>query len=532
MSATDYLANNSDKIRLSLESEYEEWNRFLNADLSGELGPNVLDIKIDNWPVPVFSKMLAELLLGDAGALIDKAQSLRAMLDEARTKAFETKHAIEEFLDLNKISMEEEKLMEEEKCSKERKQKLLIKQTTALEKSIQAYQNAISHLHKFSGPIRDITATAAYLNNGGPNFERGDEHFPLESTKFGQYSLPAIRDEFSSKLDLHLVGGATADIHYFSSSLRSQLDSTVQLHVLNAQYERLASDKLTLDDSIAELTVEIKNSATRIDLVKRRNERFRKTGCCRLEAMMQRGGALDFKSRARRLKIRYDDTVKAAYAKLVGAENGLRFLYNYNNSIDSSDGAYPPPEGKRIKFDDMVRWADQAILWLSEFQDRQQASTQVFSLLNILGPDQFNACRTSGEWLFSFRSSDFKELSGVRLRSVAARLLTSGNREASWNARIYPPEVAVLDFSYGHVAKIVTAPGTALALGRIQERTSSMTLEYNASPAVFNLSPIALNPDQQDGMWRLQLIGPSTAQNPVEHIDDIEILFGLVAFVP
>lgn len=193
------------------------------------------------------------------------------------------------------------------------------------------------------------------------------------------------------------------------------------------------------------------------------------------------GDLLDFASRMKAIKKRYQGQLADAYLRLEAVEMGLQSIYNYKDAL-------PKPLSDSVDiFEDILAWTRRAAAWLAALTRRSHNYVLPISVKRSCGGDaKWQEGKRKGEWHFKIDESLFSDNERlVRIRGICA-----------WCSGKDGPYV--LD---------VTLPKNQFdqkpercRLGRVLSRRGMSMPEVSGVTALFNASPI--------GEWKVKPSDP------------------------
>lgn len=453
-----------------------------------------------------FSPLLAEPLLKEGSLLLDRCLQQRKEYQELKTKFFEACVQVQELVELNLITKQEEETYSDSV-------KILEFELSALQKEQSKINEAIFRL---SGKPDNLLGRDSRTNQLGID----------ELTK--QLSLKAMNSAevlAKDKPNIYKKGKVheNPEVKEFIGFVRDYASSSEEIRgnkeriALQIQLNQLQGNSESIDEKINSATKQLELKKKQLDFQIKRNDVARFVALRRAEQLALPDGALNYREQMQSVKKRLENDLDAAWLRLSKVSEGFQILYDY--PIDELFLKSSSENG--FNFDSLVTWCQKTNTWLASFLDTQQQVTCSFSLKQLLETQggNINDGLSSGKWKFKLKEEHFYNSKFVRLRGFAIQIDSGGHERGSWNIAITPPKKAKLR-NEKEVKNLEQNVGR-LYLGRVNETTYQVIPESAAPPKLYNASPIGQ--DIEGGEWTIEILGMSTDKIPTSAINDIDI---------
>lgn len=160
----------------------------------------------------------------------------------------------------------------------------------------------------------------------------------------------------------------------------------------------------------------------------------------------------------------------------------------------------------------MVLWVRQAINWLVRFSRLDQNYVRPITLKYLKKKNL--AQRTGETWTFTVNEDLFPNQRHVRLRGVAAAVVSDGAK-GLWQMEIRPPSQSFVRHLSGTRVDMDQSRVPQCYLGRVVDRSSFRDAEITGINALHNVSPF--------GTWKLVMSHQSTHGEKSSSLDDVQI---------
>lgn len=458
----------------------------------------------------VFNQFLAEILLKEGSLLLDRCLQQRKEYQELKTKFFEACVQVQELVELNIITREEEKTYSDSV-------KILEFELTALQNEQAGVKESIEILSNRNNSLLKISGNSTIL--------------AIETTKISEkamFSAEALlqnsnldrkeKDGIYNKIPMAGAGTKKSIVNFSREFARDTelLRGRKELNALEIQLAQLRGTFESLNEKINSATIQLGLKKKQLDLQIKRNDVARFVALRRAEQLALPDGALNYREQMESVRERLKNDLDAAWLRLSKVAEGFEMLYEY--PIDEIFSKYSPENG--FNFDALVTWCQKTNTWLASFLDTQQQVTCSFSLRQLIAEQggNFDDGLDKGKWQFKLKEEHFYSSKFVRLRSFAIQI-DSGHSRGSWNIAITPPKKAKL--RNGKEVKNLEQNVGRLYLGRVNETMYQVIPESAAPPKLYNASPISQ--DVEGGEWTIEVMGLRTEILPSSAILDIDI---------
>lgn len=464
-----------------------------------------------------FNPFLAEPLLREGSMLLDRCLAQRKEYEELKTKFFEACIQVQELVELNRITKEEE-------ATYQTSVEIAQFELNSLQKEQAKTEDAIKILEKgllergmtVTGPVEQINLIV------DPDFDKNITLIESQTFHLANAGEWALTNQASSSIKdsakLKIIGDYPRLSETFRG-IREKSALEIQLTQLKGTFE-------SLTERINASTTQIELKKKQLEFQIKRNDVARFVALRRAEQLALPDGALNYREQMQSVRERLQNDLVAAWLRLTMAAKGFEMLYDYfafeeRSKLFSKADFNTESYVRDFDFDDLVTWTQVTNTWLASFLDTQQQVTRSFSLKQLLAEQggDFNAGLSSGKWRFKLKENHFSNTKLVRLRAFSIQI-DSGHERGSWNIAISPPSKAILRVNESKIKPLEQKVGT-LYLGRVNETTYQVIPESAAPPKLFNASPIG--EDSLSGEWGVEIIGLSTWEKPHSSIQDIDI---------
>lgn len=486
----DFIAQHADELRAVIGAE-PDLTEMMRSDRSGlrRLGSSFrLLPEIPSHSRFEFSPFLAETLLRDGSALIDRCLQTRREYHELVAKWFEVRVQVEEMLRLNEITSEEERLYDVPVHLDDGYADAEDKSREGLAGAKQSSTDSYNLCMQQHDSIINAAKASAWAQ---VRHTHGDAHYGYPPWNISD--VP-VRD------------------HAYESAKQSMS------HTL--EVEKRAAESRMREQSGAAASAEkrrdvlrdsAKYKSAQAGLQRKRNDVARYVAARRALALAAPNGELNYREQGLAAAQRFEQDLNAAYVRLLAASKGLDLLYAYTEK-------FPLATNGHVDFDALVLWCQTTNLWLASFQDGQQIVTRSFSLRELVGRENFNHGKNALSWTFRLTRGHFYDRRLVRVRSLAARIIVDGESRA-WNVAFRLPDRGEL-WRLDDTSRIIDQShvGT-IYLGRVTNGADRVLSEGAAPQRLQNASPIGAAPSLD---WTVSSVGAPAGINK-EKIEDLEI---------
>jgi hypothetical protein len=441
-----------------------------------------------------------DLLLDEAGALLERCLQARAEYQEKLSKAFNLLYEYEEFIEMDAIHSEE------------------VKGDGAV--GIYTVQAAASRAEVAS--LEDKLAAAQTARSIYENIQ--EEHF----------SDKAADDIVGAEQLLAFANGSREKITWNKGSPQFAYDAvlpptelvvnrTIQIQ-RSYNYVQLSSAVSLVKSTISSLAgarAKLNWDVQDIEFKRRRTQAARAIAEKKIAQATLPGGAYNYAEQLSQLRRRVARDFVEAKQHLLAVSDGLKTIFGRSDTIPKLDvsGLFTS-----FTLDEAYRWATDASTYLRSTAKREQRFTQTLSLKSVMGNDFF---RKAPPWIFAIDEKFFPNLRNVRLKGINAFAVGSSGVE-----RIFLQAKAGTSASFSVQAPKESfycwadAAGTKAAanqtdvpivrIGKVGTRESFPYYEVYGANVLRNISPI--------GIWSLKLDYDGRAENLKDIVLDLELV--------
>jgi hypothetical protein len=434
--------------------------------------------------------MHVEPLLDQAADLLDRGIRERSVWDQTAAEALESILEMREFVELDKIHVEEEQAGLYDTSWKESNSNFWAfsyESSANMRTAEQQSEYASDLFHAYQHPRRYRAMMQAWLS---PMPLSGD----LDKSTYRKYTTSDGEVGTLPEQLVRLAGDAALDEIGRDYRVASS-DSRQGYAAANAAAARKCGIGMRA-------LWEKKNAgfARRRALVSRGSHELR------AKALLDGDGVLNRAKRLGAIRTRFFADFNEALARLEVVRTGLRVIYGYDDPF--------PTNPKSINyFDECLAWTRRAVEWLVRFARTEQSTIYSISIRHLLGEPGWASCVAANEWRFRLEPSDFSTNRHLRIRGLSLTCELAGSTPQSGAFVITIPRAATSIHLDDSIHSLDQREIPVVRVGRVFSRSSPRESDVQGSSMLHNCSPL--------GEWLIQR--PTTRLQPDSAVQDITL---------
>jgi len=448
--------------------------------------------KRESGTIVSFRYQHVEQLLIQAAEMMERGLRLRETWNELSARSFMLASDLREFQELDRIHADE---------IKAGVYRLPYTQSSA---ELSA-QQTLAEVSKAAKQILEELINERYTNSA-MNEQSGFAQLIAWLSHIATFQYPNTGDALIQTWNG--VAKTSAEHAKDSAQGSSWHSLTTQLNLLLSQMQALSSTQLSATERANGMRTKVAWDIADSDFQRRRTDVARRLNEFKALAATAKDGALNYPEQMKSLKVRFDEDLAEASARLKAAQNGMKLLYGYSVGLPTNADEL----SIRSPFDALLVWTRAALSWLDAFAQLDQNFAIPVSLKHHLGHEAWKNGKEKGKWELELSSSLFADQAHVRMRGISVYVETLLLHDY-FTLRFFPPRSSYVNHLDGSRADLDQKDVPPIVVGRATHRNSPRDPDLVGIQALHNASPI--------GIWTVELLLPGLSRSKPCDLEDI-----------